>query len=117
MRGYMEKAGVDVRAAVPVLKLLGDRTRLSMVLLLQHKQCCVCELVEAMEMSQPSISQHLRKLRDAGVVLEDRQGQWIYYTLNREADVFPLVERILDCIQERDALIEKMDDAKSKNHC
>ncbi|RYG74314.1 ArsR family transcriptional regulator [Lentibacillus lipolyticus] len=48
----MEKAYMNVETAVPVLKLLGDRTRLSVVLLLQHKQCCVCELVEALEMSQ-----------------------------------------------------------------
>ncbi|RYG71893.1 ArsR family transcriptional regulator [Lentibacillus lipolyticus] len=67
--------------------------------------------------SQPSISQHLRKLRDAGIVLEDRKGQWIYYTLNREADFFPMVKRILACIPKQEALIDKMDDAKNKNHC
>lgn len=108
---------MKMEEAVPVLKLLGDRTRLSIVLLLNHKQCCVCELVEALEMSQPSISQHLRKLRDAKIVKEDRRGQWIYYTLNYQADFFPLIESVLDFIPDKKALIEKMNAAKNNNLC
>ncbi|TMN22547.1 ArsR/SmtB family transcription factor [Lentibacillus cibarius] len=113
----MEQAEMSVGEAAAILKLLGDRTRLSIVLLLHHKRRCVCELVEALEMSQPSISQHLRKLRDAHVVLEDRQGQWIYYTLNTTAVFFPLVERILAFIPERETLTKKMGDAKTNHQC
>lgn len=51
-----------------VLKLLGDKTRLSIVSLLSEKAFCVCELVEIYNMSQPAISQHLRKMRDLEIV-------------------------------------------------
>lgn len=60
------------------LKLLGDKTRLTMMKLLEKQECCVCELVDIFKTSQPSVSQHLRKLKDAGLVKENRKGQWIF---------------------------------------
>ncbi|PND82722.1 transcriptional regulator, partial [Escherichia coli] len=57
------------------LKLLGDRNRLTIVALLQVKELCVCEIVDILKTSQPNISQHMRKLRDGGLVKESRRGQ------------------------------------------
>src|SRR5690625_7291643 len=73
---------------VPLFKLLGDRTRLTIVHLLQIRECCVCELVDVLELSQPAISQHLRRLRDSGIVSEERRGQWVYYSLNNESKYY-----------------------------
>src|SRR5699024_11235442 len=101
----MDKTCISVEEAVPVLKLLADRTRLTIVLMLHQRQCCVCEMVDVLGMSQPAISQHLRKLRDAKIVAEDRRGQWIYYRLNRETTFFPFVEYILESIQAEETLI------------
>ena len=53
----------DMQRASQLLKLLGDQTRLTMMKLLQSHDCCVCEFVEIFKMSQPAISQHLRKLK------------------------------------------------------
>lgn len=80
------------------LKLLGDKTRLTIMKLLQHKECCVCELVEIIQMSQPSISQHLRKLKDAGLVKETRKGQWIFYALNQENKHVALIGQIMELV-------------------
>ncbi|SFB04628.1 transcriptional regulator, ArsR family [Lentibacillus halodurans] len=113
----MEKTDLSVEEAVPVLKLLGDRTRLYIALMLHQRQCCVCEMVDVLNMSQPSISQHLRKLRDAKIVAEDRRGQWIYYSLNRETALYPLVEDILDRIPIEERLVGKMNTAKNLNQC
>ncbi|WP_211748590.1 metalloregulator ArsR/SmtB family transcription factor [Paenibacillus sp. Marseille-Q4541] len=63
------------------MKLLGDKTRLLMLLLMQEREWCVCEFVDIFEMSQPAISQHLRKLKSLEIVREERRGQWIYYSL------------------------------------
>ncbi|WP_414672203.1 ArsR/SmtB family transcription factor [Lentibacillus sp.] len=49
----MVRTGISAEEAVPFLKLLGDRTRLSIVLMLHQRQCCVCEMVDALDMSQP----------------------------------------------------------------
>lgn len=62
-------------------KLLGDKTRLTLVSILNQQEMCVCHLVELLQTTQPNISQHLRKLKDAGLVQEERRGQWIYYSL------------------------------------
>ena len=65
---------IDMQRASQLLKLLGDQTRLTMMKLLQSHECCVCEFVEIFKMSQPAISQHLRKLRDIELVKEERKG-------------------------------------------
>ncbi|AEI41945.1 ArsR/SmtB family transcription factor [Paenibacillus mucilaginosus] len=67
-----------------VFKLLGDKSRLSILALLKEKSLCVCEIVEIMGLSQPNVSQHMRKLKDGGLVTETRKGQWIYYSLSIE---------------------------------
>lgn len=64
-------------------QLLSDETRLRSLLLMQKEgELCVCELMYALELSQPKISRHLAMLRDAGLVLDRRQGQWIYYQIH-----------------------------------
>lgn len=65
-----------------LLKLLGDKTRLGILGLLQEKELNVGELVELLQSSQPNISQHLRRLKSAGLVREQKRAQWAYYSLN-----------------------------------
>ncbi|GGJ90711.1 HTH-type transcriptional repressor AseR [Lentibacillus kapialis] len=113
----MERTGVSAREAVPVLKLFGDRTRLSIALMLYQRECCVCEMVDVLDMSQPAVSQHLRKLRDAKVIVEDRRGQWVYYRLNRKSEFFSLVEHILESISVQETFKQKMDNSKNQNQC
>ena len=64
------------------LKTISDETRLRILILLSSKELCVCEMCYILEESQPKISRHLAKLRDMGLVLDKRQGQWILYYLN-----------------------------------
>jgi len=65
-----------------LFRLLGDETRLrAMVLLNRRGELCVCELTEALGVSQPKMSRHLATLRDNGLVETRRSGQWIHYQL------------------------------------
>jgi ArsR family transcriptional regulator len=66
------------------LKLLGDKTRLAMLSLLKEREWCVCEFLDIFDISQPAISQHLRKLKSRGIVKESKRGQWVHYSLNVE---------------------------------
>ena len=96
----------DLKETANVLKLLGDKTRLSMVNMLAEQECCVCEFVEIFQMSQPAISQHLRKLRDIGIVKEQRKGQWVVYSLNTESEYYLLTKDILKHVpSERDKFV------------
>ncbi|REE81570.1 ArsR family transcriptional regulator [Paenibacillus taihuensis] len=69
-------------------KLLGDKTRLNILALLRVKEMCVCDIVEQLDVSQSSTSQHLRKLKAAGIVKEERRGQWVYYSLHMEGKAY-----------------------------
>ena len=67
-------------------KALADPTRVAIVnRLAGAEQVCVCDLVEAFDLSQPTISHHLRVLREAGMVDAERRGTWAYYRLVPEA--------------------------------
>jgi ArsR family transcriptional regulator len=64
-----------------VAKALGDPVRLQLVDVLRRHagEVCVCELVPLFDISQPTLSHHLKKLRDAGIVDAERRGLWAYY--------------------------------------
>lgn len=64
---------------------LSDETRVRIVDLLRSGEHCVCELTEALELSQPLLSFHLKVLKEAGLVRDRRQGRWAYYALSAEA--------------------------------
>jgi len=70
---------------VQFYKCLADDTRLQSLLLIQREgELCVCELTEALHLSQPKISRHLAQLRETGLLLDRRQGQWVFYRINPE---------------------------------
>src|SRR5258707_5167360 len=67
-----------------VLKALADPVRLRLVSLIgahQGGEVCVCELTTGFELTQPTISHHLKVLREAGIIDSERRGTWVYYRL------------------------------------
>jgi ArsR family transcriptional regulator len=64
---------------------LADDKRVRVLELLGEGERCVCELAEAIDITQPLLSFHLRTLREAGLVSDRRKGRWVYYSLNRDA--------------------------------
>ncbi|WML50800.1 metalloregulator ArsR/SmtB family transcription factor [Neobacillus sp. PS3-12] len=105
----MLESKVDLDKAANILKLLGDKTRLTIVGILKQRECCVCEFLEVFDTSQPSISQHLRKLKDAGMVKEERRGQWIYYSLNQQSEIYGLIQDILEHVPDQTDKIKMID--------
>jgi ArsR family transcriptional regulator len=72
----------DAATLAPAFKALGDPVRLrlmSMIASAPDGEICVCDLSPAFDLSGPTISHHLRTLREAGLVLADRRGTWVYY--------------------------------------
>jgi ArsR family transcriptional regulator len=67
-----------------VFKALGDPVRLRLLSLIgahQGGEVCVCDLTTAFDLTQPTISHHLRVLREAGIITSERRGTWVYYRL------------------------------------
>ncbi|WP_339225162.1 metalloregulator ArsR/SmtB family transcription factor [Paenibacillus sp. FSL H8-0332] len=99
----------DLEEVSQTLKLLGDKTRLTIMKLLEKQECCVCELVEIFKTSQPSVSQHLRKLKDAGLVKENRKGQWIFYSVNPNSIQHELIQNLIAFVPSQDHELEELD--------
>jgi ArsR family transcriptional regulator len=89
----------QVAANARLLSALADPTRLGIVSMLAgaDEPVCVCEIVPRFELGQPTISHHLRVLREARLVDCEKRGLWVYYWLNR--DVFSTVAEYLNMLQ------------------
>lgn len=71
-----------MKAIAKTFKALGDETRLRILALLVNRQeLCVCDIMAALELPQSTISRHLSYLRNAGLVVDRRQGKWMYYKI------------------------------------
>lgn len=74
-----------MRGLTKVLKALSDETRLRMLKILQEREeLCVCEIMQALDISQSRASRNLGILKDAGFVVDRRDGLWIYYSINEK---------------------------------
>jgi len=84
---YPDTDRAEAERMARVAKALGDPIRLQLVdVLRKHAgKVCVCELVPLFELSQPTVSHHLKVLRDAGIVGSERRGLWAYYYVVPEA--------------------------------
>lgn len=94
-------------------KVLSDETRLRIMVLLFHNELCVCQLTGITGISQPNVSKHLAKLRDIGLVKDERKEQYTFYSLNIEDQILEeLLKKIVDNIEDYPTL--KLDIEKSK---
>lgn len=97
---------MDLEMIVEFYKAMADKTRLRILALLQIEELCVCELTEILGMSQPAISQHLRKLKNAKLVKERKEGQWVYYSL--DGALFPFLKQNLEALPDMSQEIAKL---------
>ena len=78
--------GDHLSHAAAVLKALSDETRLRILKAISEmRELCECNIVPAFGLSQPTISYHLKVLREAGLVRSERRGQWVYHRVNTRA--------------------------------
>ncbi len=78
----------DAERLAGVLKALADPARLRLLSLIQSAsdgEACVCDLTAPLGLSQPTVSHHLKKLTDAGLLEREQRGRWAYFSLNPEA--------------------------------
>lgn len=99
-----------------LFKGLSDETRLNLVLLLREKgELCVCELTLILKESQPKISRHLALLRDAGLLIDRRDGKWIHYRLSPHMPAWAaaVIEQAYQC--QRDDILNLSQQAERDN--
>jgi ArsR family transcriptional regulator, arsenate/arsenite/antimonite-responsive transcriptional repressor len=81
----VERRYPGLEEGAKLFKALGDETRLAIIRQLQEQgEVCACDFSACCDLAQPTVSHHLKVLRDAGVVKTQKQGLWVYYSLNSD---------------------------------
>jgi ArsR family transcriptional regulator len=75
----------DASRIARLFHALSDETRLSIIRRLRLGERCVCDLTDALDAAQSRLSFHLKVLKDAGLVIDRKEGRWMYYTLDQDA--------------------------------
>jgi ArsR family transcriptional regulator, arsenate/arsenite/antimonite-responsive transcriptional repressor len=100
----------DLARVARLFHALSDETRLGVLEMLRNGERCVCELQDELDAAQSRLSFHLKVLKDAGIVIDRKDGRWVHYSLN-PAVFGELREIIGDLKPSRRALAVKQDDA------
>lgn len=84
-KGKLKAAQITFKTLSNVIALAGNEVRLKILYLLEEeKELCPCDLSDILGMTIPAVSQHLRKLKDGGIVHTRKEGQTIYYSLTQD---------------------------------
>lgn len=75
-----------MREITDLLKLVSDKTRLRILMMLDNKELCVCQLMAVLEISQPLVSKNLSLLSRAGFLEDRREGKMVFYRVSEKAD-------------------------------
>ncbi|WP_419193297.1 ArsR/SmtB family transcription factor [Kolteria novifilia] len=97
------EASLDVET---LFRALSDRTRLRILNLLRSGELCVCDLVNVLDVPQPTASRHLAYLRRAELVVSRKEGLWQHYRLSASRTL--LHEKLLECVEASVALVPEL---------
>lgn len=112
-----------MKAFIKVMKALSDPNRVKIIKMLQNKMMCVCEMQEALQIAQPSVSKHLKILEDAGLVDFKKDGMWVNYHLTDgrstpyAASLLGNLRHWLNDDQKISELVEKLPNIRREDIC
>lgn len=75
---------LDVKKTVVIFKAFCDENRIRILQLLLHGEKCACKLLEEMNITQPTLSHHMKILCDSGIVVGRKEGKWMHYSISEE---------------------------------
>jgi len=93
-----------LHASVDSLKALAHPVRLRILSLLRSGELCVCQMTEVIGLAPSTVSEHLTLLRRAGVVVERKEGKWVFYALRRGAAMEPLCDALWPLLEKDEVL-------------
>lgn len=74
----------NVSSLSSLIKLVGEESRLKILCILKQNKHCVCKIMEHLKLSQSLISHHLKDLKEADIIQDDKQGLYVYYSLTNK---------------------------------
>lgn len=91
---------MDIQLLEKQLKAVSDANRLTLLSCLKAGEVCVCDFVDVLGISQPAVSQHLKKLEEAGVITARKLGTWKHYRIVDNPS--PIIQAVLKQLEERE---------------
>ena len=98
-----------MRDFAKLFKALSDETRIRILKVLLERECCVCEVMQALDISQSRASRNLRVLEDAGFIKSRRDGLWIVYSIDEQrmnSYAAPLIELLRDSLVNEEIILQ-----------
>ncbi len=103
-----------VKKTEKIFKALGEKNRLRIINMLMARPMCVCEITEILDLSQSTVSGHLRILKEAEIIEDTKEGLWVEYSLVKREDLNKSIFRLLRTMFEEDpALIGEKRSARA----
>ena len=78
----MSRVEIDAKKAASIFKALSDENRIQILSLLSGGEKCACKLLETLQITQPTLSHHMKILCDAGIVVGRKDGKWMHYSIS-----------------------------------
>lgn len=102
---------MDARITAAIFKAFCDENRIRIIKLLRSGEKCACKLLDEINVTQPTLSHHMKILCDSGVVVGRKEGKWIYYSISPEGTVIAMkcLQELtkLSCVDEDKSCCEK----------
>jgi ArsR family transcriptional regulator len=105
-----------MRKIVKVFKALSDSNRLRILKMLEYRPLCVCEITEVLKLATSTVSKHLSLLRDAELILDEKDGKWVNYYLNQDKSddyVKKLLPLIKSWLPDDDIILQDKEKVKT----
>lgn len=105
-----------MRALIKIFKALSDPNRLRILKMLGIRELCVCEITEVLQLAPSTVSKHLSILRDADLILDEKDGKWVNYQLNASVNdeyVSKLLPLLCDWLPDDAAVTKDMERVNS----
>lgn len=105
---------MEYKKEILIFKALSDNNRLQIVDMLSCGELCACKILERFNITQPTLSHHMKTLCEVGIVNARKQGSWNYYSLNKE-NIYRFIEFIKHTTSDKDNCICKSKKEDFKN--
>lgn len=111
---------MGIETDVIKMKALADETRLSIVKMLSNENLCACQLLDAFDLSQATLSYHMKQLQDSGLVSGRKDGYWTRYSLNKKSlqSLVELFDELIEDVEVKSPPIQcrRPNDRSTKSH-
>ena len=104
-----------MRKIIEYFKIFSDENRLRIIMMLKVKPMCVCEMYEILDIANSTLSSHLKILKNAKIIEQNKDGRWIEYSITNDKYIKNVLHVVEDLIEDRSRIISDRKKAQTIN--